>query len=99
MYGVNDDFYVRANYGNTHHRWTVTKSNVQIGRTVYLPPTNPNPPCPEPEGDMAGIFDGEGDADGQNNNAVNVDADQNMEKDSNSNKQKKVCQKTLNCQG
>ena len=101
VYGVNDDFSVRANYGDTHHRWTVTKSNVRIGRTLYSPATNPNPttakdqtdgvtPPPEPEGDMAGIFDGEGDADGQNNDAINVDADQNTEDDKNSKKQKKV---------
>jgi hypothetical protein len=96
VYGVNDDFHVQVNYGDTHHRWTVTKSNVQIGRIVYSPPTNTNPPTardqtdgvtppPEPEGDMAGIFDGEG---------INVDADQNTEKDNNSKKQKKVRQKS-----
>ncbi len=67
---------------------------------MYSPATNPNPPTakdetdgvtppPEPEGDMAGIFDGEGDADGQYNDAINVDADQNMEK-----KQKKARQKS-----
>ena len=99
VYGVNDDFYVRTNYGDTHHRWTVTKSNVRIGRNVYSPPTNTNHPTTRDQtdgvtGDMAGIFDGEGDADGQNNDAVNVDADQNMEKDNNSNKQKKVRQKS-----
>jgi hypothetical protein len=72
VYGVNNYCYVRANYGDTHHRWTVTKSNVRIRRTVYSPPTNTiNPPTvrdqtdgvtppPEPEGDMAGIFHGEG---------------------------------------
>jgi hypothetical protein len=57
VYGVNDDFYVRANYGDTHHRWTVTKSNVLIGRTVYSPPNfvlfvesnNMIPCCPTTE--------------------------------------------------
>jgi hypothetical protein len=103
--GVNDDFYVRANYGDTHRRWTVTKSNVRIGRTVYSPVTNLNPPTakdqtdgvtppPEPEGDMAGILDGEGDADGENNDAISVDADQSTEKDKKSKKQKKVRQKS-----
>ncbi len=72
---------------------------------MYSPPTNTNPPTvrdqtdgvtppPEPEGDMAGIFDSEGDADGQINDAVNVDADQITEKDNNSKKQKKVRQKS-----
>jgi hypothetical protein len=50
------------------------------------PATNLNPPTakdqtdgvtppPEPESEMAGIFDGEGDADGENNDAISVNAD------------------------
>jgi hypothetical protein len=72
---------------------------------VYSPVTNLNPPTakdqtdgvtppPKPEGDMAGILDGEGDADGENNDAISVDADQSTEKDKKSKKQKKVRQKS-----
>ena len=98
VYGVNNDFYVRTNYGDRHHRWTVTKSNVRIGCTVYSPTnnlkdqTNGVTPPPQTEDDMAGIFDGEGDANGDNNNGY--DGDQITEKDNESKKQKKVHQKS-----
>ncbi len=63
-------------------RWTmgidtaVDCHQVQIGCTVYSPPTNLKDqtndviPPPQTEDDMAGILDGEGDADGENYDGI-----------------------------